>query len=169
MNYLPKICVWRKVLGVLIGTLINISISISALANFDIFEPTSSYEHIEVEGWAVRVSNDYSSHPQKRKLILNETRHQLKAINWALPKSALSKLKRTVFWIEYQNRPKKGASYHPSRDWLIKNEYFAELSESYSGYNDCEPFDRSALKIFDPVGFKWFKPFGMIRKMAIQI
>jgi len=81
MNYLPKICVWRKVLGVLIGTLINISISISALANFDIFEPTSSYEHIEVEGWAVRVSNDYSSHPQKRKLILNETRHQLKAIN----------------------------------------------------------------------------------------
>ena len=31
-----------------------------ALANFDKFEPTLSYEKFEVEGWAVRISNDLS-------------------------------------------------------------------------------------------------------------
>ena len=96
------------------------------LANFDKFEPTSSYEHFEVEGWAVRISNDYSNHPDKKKLILNEIKQQLKAINNTVPPSALSKLKRTIFWIEYQSRPKKGASYHPNRDWLIKHEYNPE-------------------------------------------
>lgn len=94
-----------------------------ALANFDKFEPTNSYELFEVEGWAVRISNDYSNHPDKKKLILKEIRQQLKAINNAVPHSALSKLKSTEFWIEYHSRPEKGASYHPSRDWLIKHEY----------------------------------------------
>ena len=94
-----------------------------ALANFDKFEPTSSYEHLHVEGWAVRVSDDYSNHPAKKKLILNEINQQLKAINNTVPQSALSKLKRTVLWVEYQSRPEKGASYHPSRDWLIKHKY----------------------------------------------
>ena len=205
-----------------------------ALANFDKFEPTNSYELFEVEGWAVRISNDYSNHPDKKKLILKEIRQQFKAINNTIPQSALLKLKSTVFWIEYQSRPEKGASYHPSRDWLIKHEYnpdkaggielqfnfylwrkeqpwialhelshayhhkhlgydnsmvlqafekarlsfryntvehvngstkkayamnnkkeyFAELSEAYFGYNDQEPFDRNALRAFDPVGFK---------------
>ena len=205
-----------------------------ALANFDKFEPTLSYEQFEVEGWAVRISNDYSNYPDKKKLILNEVQKQLKAINYTIPQSALSKLKSTVFWIEYQNRSEKGASYHPSRDWLVahkynpdkaggielqfnfylwrkeqpwialhelshayhhkhlghdnrmvfqafekarlsfrynnvvhvngstkkayamsnKKEYFAELSEAYFGYNDQEPFERNALKKFDPIGFK---------------
>lgn len=94
-----------------------------ALANFDKFEPTNSYGLFEVEGWAVRISNDYSNHLDKKKLILKEIRQQLVAINNTVPQSALSKLKSTVFWIEYQSRPEKGASYHPSRDWLIKHEY----------------------------------------------
>ena len=202
--------------------------------NFDKFEPTSLYEHFEVEGWTVRVSDDYSDHPEKKKLILNEVKQQLMAINNTVPQSALSKLKRTVFWVEYRNRPDKGAVYHPSKDWLTKHgynpdkagsielqfnfylwrkeqpwialhelshayhhkylgydngmvfhafekarlssqydsvehvngstkkayamnnkkEYFAELSEAYFGYNDHEPFDRNALRSFDPIGFK---------------
>ena len=205
-----------------------------ALANFDKFEPTHSYQLFEVEGWAVRMSNDYSKHSDKKTLILEELRQQLKAINNIVPQSALSQLDKTVFWIEYQSRPEKGASYHPSQDWLIKHEYnpdkaggielqfnfylwrkeqpwialhelahayhhkhvgydnsmvfqafekarlslrynsvehvngstkkayamnnkkeyFAELSEAYFGYNDQEPFDRDALRRFDPVGFK---------------
>jgi len=206
----------------------------TALANFVKFEPTSSYQHFEVEGWAVRMSNDYSKHSDKKKLILEELRQQLEAINNTVPQSALSQLDKTVFWIEYQSRPEKGASYHPSQDWLIKHEYnpdkaggielqfnfylwrkeqpwialhelshayhhkhlghdnsmvlrafekarlssqynsvehvngrtkkayamnnkkeyFAELSEAYFGYNDQEPFDRNALKSFDPIGFQ---------------
>ncbi len=78
-----------------------------ALANFDKFEPTNSYALFEVEGWAVRISNDYSNHPDKKKLILKEIRQQLKAINNAVPQSALSKLKSTKFWIEYHSRPEK--------------------------------------------------------------
>jgi len=85
------------------------------------FEPTRSYEHLEIEGWAVRISNNYSNYPDKKKLILNEIQKQLKAINTRVPQSALSNLEKTVFWIEYQSRPEKGASYHPSRNWLIKN------------------------------------------------
>ena len=234
MNYLLNVHAWPTALGFLVGTLISICISVNALANFDRFEPTDSYEHFEVEGWDVRMSNDYADHPDKKKLILNEIEQQLEAINNTIPQSALSKLKRTVFWIEYRNRPEKGASYHPSRDWLIKHghnpdkaggielqfnfylwrkeqpwialhelshayhhkylgydnsmviqafkdahlslryngvehvngstkkayamnnkkEYFAELSEAYFGYNDHAPFDRKALRIFDPIGFK---------------
>ena len=83
-----------NILGGILSTLISIAMSVSASANFDKFEPTSSYEHLELEGWAVRISNDYSNHPQKRKLILNEAKQQLKAINTTVPQSALSKLKK---------------------------------------------------------------------------
>lgn len=33
-------------------------------------------------------------------------------------------------------------------------EYFAELSEAYFGRNDFEPYDREALRAFDPRGFR---------------
>ena len=32
-------------------------------------------------------------------------------------------------------------------------EYFAELTEAYFGRNDYEPFDRSGLRAFDPLGY----------------
>ena len=83
-----------NILGGVLSTLISIAMSVSASANFG---PTSSYEHLELEGWVVRVSNDYSNHPQKRKLILNEAKQQLKAINTTVPQSALSKLKKRYF------------------------------------------------------------------------
>lgn len=40
-------------------------------------------------------------------------------------------------------------AYAVTNDW----EYFAELSEAYFGRNDFEPFDREALRAFDPDGF----------------
>ncbi|MEM9794949.1 MAG: hypothetical protein AAF919_00570 [Pseudomonadota bacterium] len=33
------------------------------------------------------------------------------------------------------------------------SEYFAELSESYFGRNDFQPFDRAELRSFDPAGY----------------
>jgi hypothetical protein len=41
------------------------------------------------------------------------------------------------------------------RAYAMQNarEYFAELSEAYFGANDYEPFDREALRTFDPAGF----------------
>lgn len=33
-------------------------------------------------------------------------------------------------------------------------EYFSELTEAYFGKNDYQPFDRSELKTFDPVGYQ---------------
>lgn len=234
MNYFLNRRVRHTALGVLTGILSSIYIPANASADVYKFEATSSYQHIKVEGWSIRISNDYSNYPRKKKLILKEIRHQLKSINNAIPQSASSKLKNTIFWIEYRDRPKKGAVYHPSRDWLIKygynpdkaggielqfnfylwrkeqpwialhelshayhhkhlghndsrvsgafekarlssqyysvhhvngsakkayamrnsKEYFAELTEAYFGYNDHEPFDRNALKKFDPAGFK---------------
>nr|AID57610.1 putative metallopeptidase [uncultured bacterium] len=120
MNYVLNMRVRRGALRVILGSLISLSMSVSALARF---EPTRSYELLKVEGWAVRVSNDYANHPDKKTLILNELEQQLNAINKTVPRSALSKLKKTVFWVEYQKRPGKGAVYHPSRDWLIKHDY----------------------------------------------
>ena len=33
------------------------------------------------------------------------------------------------------------------------NEYFAEITEAYLGFNDYFPFDRNDLEVYDPIGF----------------
>ncbi len=46
-------------------------------------------------------------------------------------------------------------SGNPRRHYALSNdrEYFAELTESYFGKNDFEPFTRDELKTFDPNGY----------------
>lgn len=55
----------------------------------------------------------------------------------------------------------------PRRHYALSNdrEYFAELTESYFGKNDFEPFTRKELRMFDPAGFAmiealWLRPIG---------
>jgi hypothetical protein len=51
------------------------------------------------------------------------------------------------------------------RHYALSNdrEYFAELTESYFGKNDFEPFTRDELRAFDPDGYAmieqlWLRP-----------
>ncbi|MCA9275708.1 MAG: hypothetical protein KDA29_06760 [Phycisphaerales bacterium] len=53
----------------------------------------------------------------------------------------------------------------PRKHYALSNdrEYFAELTESYFGKNDFEPFTRGELRVFDPAGFAmieklWLRP-----------
>lgn len=53
----------------------------------------------------------------------------------------------------------------PRKHYALSNdrEYFAELTESYFGKNDFEPFTRDELRVFDPDGFAmieqlWLRP-----------
>lgn len=57
-------------------------------------------------------------------------------------------------------------SGNPRRHYALSNdrEYFAELTESYFGKNDFEPFTRDELRAFDPAGLEmiealWLRPF----------
>lgn len=49
----------------------------------------------------------------------------------------------------------KHVSGEPRRHYALSNdrEYFAELTESYFGKNDFEPFTRDELRAFDPDGY----------------
>ena len=51
----------------------------------------------------------------------------------------------------------------PRRHYALTNEreYFAELTESYFGKNDFEPFDREALRAFDPDGYEMIERFWL--------
>lgn len=56
-------------------------------------------------------------------------------------------------------------SGNPRRHYALSNdrEYFAELTESYFGKNDFEPFTRNELRVFDPAGLEmiealWLRP-----------
>ena len=54
------------------------------------------------------------------------------------------------------DRVRRGGRDEPHREraYAMSNirEYFSELSEAYFGVNDFEPFDRAALRAFDPAG-----------------
>ena len=50
--------------------------------------------------------------------------------------------------VEYVTYPRRKAAYAQAN----KLEYFAEMSETYFGENDFQPWDRAELKTFDPAG-----------------
>ena len=83
------------------------------------FEPTSDYEVRQVEGYTVRVSATLlRAHHDVADRALDLLRVRLYEMNRALPESALSRLKHTVVWIEWDDASFPGMCFHPSADWL---------------------------------------------------
>ena len=88
------------------------------------FEPTSSYERRDIEGWVVRVSADFHQRQALREEVLGLLRVRLFEINRLLPQPAVEQLRRDVaVWVELDDPRFPGMCFHPSADWLGANGY----------------------------------------------
>lgn len=97
-------------------------------------------------------------------MVLHELAHAYHDLalgyDHALVASCFEKAKKSGKYDEVMH-----VSGKPRKHYALSNdrEYFAELTESYFGKNDFEPFTREELKVFDPAGFAmieelWLRP-----------
>jgi len=87
-------------------------------------DPIDSYEKLEIEGWTLRISEQYQQREPLKKKVLHEIRTQLHRIAVIVPKPALKKMRDIEIWIEYDFPGR--CQYHPNKQWLINNGYSGE-------------------------------------------
>lgn len=94
------------------------------------YTPTSGYELRQVKGWNVYVEKAFIA---KHKEVYDETMRllecQLYQITRVVPAKPLAEMKKVAIWIEY-DLTDTCACYHPSKGWLIKNNYNPEKEKS---------------------------------------
>lgn len=84
---------------------------------------TEEYRELQVHGWLLRVSPEYADDELSLRRAIGEVDRQLGNIARSVPEAALSKLRRTVFWLEYRRDDPQRSVYHRSAGWLRKNGY----------------------------------------------
>jgi hypothetical protein len=86
------------------------------------YTPTSGYEPMQIEGFRILLNKELKSkEPELTQQVIKELTCQLHQINRKIPRSALEHLKGTTIWVELDSP--KCAEHHPSRQWLIENNY----------------------------------------------
>jgi hypothetical protein len=87
------------------------------------YEPTSSYEARDIEGWTVHVSRSFvDERTDLHRNTLEVLRQHLYQINRVVPKPALEKLHEVPIWVEAESEV-KCMCYHPSREWLTEHDF----------------------------------------------
>ena len=95
------------------------------------YAPTSDYTPKKVEGWKVLVNKELlSGHPELARDVLKLLRFQLYQITRVVPPKALRKLRDVAIWVEYNHPRHPCMCYHPSRQWLIQNDFNPEKERS---------------------------------------
>jgi hypothetical protein len=95
------------------------------------YTPTSGYTAQEIEGWKVLVNNQLlSEHAQLADKVLKLLKHQLYQITRVVPQEPLMELQRIPFWTEYKAPRHPCMCYHPSRRWLMENDFNPEKARS---------------------------------------
>lgn len=94
------------------------------------FEPVSSYELQDIEGWPVYVNraligSDKSIHAK----ALKELRIQLYRINRMVPRATLEVLHEVAIWFEAESSV-TCACHHPSKKWLENNDFNPEKAKA---------------------------------------
>jgi hypothetical protein len=83
------------------------------------YEPTSSYEPRQIEGWRVLVNKRFL---QEQAAMSRETlkllESQLYQIQRAVPGPAVEKLKKIAIWVEFHEPHHPCMAYHPDARWL---------------------------------------------------
>ncbi|WP_444996774.1 hypothetical protein [Aliikangiella sp. IMCC44359] len=107
---------------------------------------------------------DWSTDNFQKTILLHELSH---ALYHSLNKTQKDLVKRhykaTLESGLYKNVTRKLKEFKEDAYALEEHwKYFAELSESFFGENECFPFNRSQLKEYDPTGYKliesiWFE------------
>lgn len=93
--------------------------------------PTSDYKQTQILGWKVyievKLKTDSPELYSKSVEILTKS---LKTITETLPKDKVDILKKTKIWMDSNSRGNSAAVYHPSREWLVSNNYNPDKADS---------------------------------------
>jgi len=85
------------------------------------FTPTKQYHTKRIEGWTVRVHPQLASNKKATALTLRLLRRDLHYVKRYVPAAAVSRLQKTVVWVEQNNPNTPYAAYHSSRNWLKRH------------------------------------------------
>ena len=90
------------------------------------YEPTSSYETRQLDGWTLHLSGDFNASPANRALrdrVIELLASKILDISRVVPPPAYEKLRRVPVWIEVNDRGFRAMCYHPSPQWLSSHGY----------------------------------------------
>ena len=89
------------------------------------YTPTSGYQKRQLDGWTLRIHKDLlkAEHSKLLADVLAELGNHFYRIRRVIPAEALAHLRKVVIWVEYRNPKQTTACYHPSRGWLVANDY----------------------------------------------
>lgn len=97
----------------------------------DKYTPTSNYSVQKIEGFKVLVNNELlNEHEKLCEDVLRLLKYQLYQITRRVSDDALEKLSRVPIWVEYKAPKHPCMCYHPSRRWLISNNFNPEKQRS---------------------------------------
>ncbi len=100
--------------------LVAMTISSSALR----YDPTTAYTKDVVQGFTVYVNHRLlAGQPDTAAKALELLAAKLLEINRTVPAKALERLRRVAIWVELDDPRHPGGCYHPSRQWLIENDF----------------------------------------------
>ena len=95
------------------------------------YTPTADYTKRQIEGWPVLINNELlAGHPDLCDRVLKLLTFQLYQITRVVPAEPLAELRRIPIWVEYNAPRHPCMCYHPSRQWLIENDFNPEKEKS---------------------------------------
>lgn len=89
-------------------------------------QPTSAYEREAIDGFTILVGDEVRKHPKVLADVRSELERQIGAIRRVLPQGPLEAVERVPIWVEWSAKPRGGAEFHPSADWLRDHGYNPE-------------------------------------------
>jgi len=118
------------------------------------FIKTAEYSILEIEDRKIYLHPDLETHPKKQDVI-DLLRVKLFDVKRMLPEASYEKIKETPIWVDNGDSGCPGACYHPSRLWLLENDFNPDKAES--------------IQIGSPETFlEWTKqqPFMILHELA---
>lgn len=117
--------VW-PVLLCLLGSLIIGSTAETAGAE-EFYQPVE----VELEGWTVSVDPQLltAPHEELREQAFKALGNHLQRIKFIVPEPQLGRMMKLRIWIELDNPGLKSMQYHPSAEWLERNQHDRRLEK----------------------------------------
>ena len=93
--------------------------------------PTSAYTAQQIRGWTVYIENRLQKEkPELYKDTVDLMDNQLQKVVNVLPKDKVKTLQSTKIWVDFASRSTSAMVYHPSRQWLVQNDYNPDKTDS---------------------------------------
>ena len=85
------------------------------------FTSTEKYQQRSLAGFTVLIHPEILKENETANRVIEFITGQLEALNEALPKDKVERLKKVRIWLELETRKNGGCAYHPSAIWLKEN------------------------------------------------